>query len=104
MQIRPAGPWAGTPKLQVFRGILPELDKQISMAVTDPKKVNNRKKEKNIPQDLVDCLEYFAAYDPRYVKPRIFDKDRPTIWDRFQEEKQQERRRQRSRMALSFRR
>lgn len=64
MSIRGAGPFAGTPKLQVMRGVLPSLDRQIALAQTKP---NGKRAE--LVEDLLDCLEYLAAFDPRYYRP-----------------------------------
>lgn len=66
----------GTPKLQVMRGVLPELDRQISRACYDDQNPDKRKKMR---QDLLDCLEYLAATNPGYFPPG--PKDVPKDFD-----------------------
>jgi hypothetical protein len=69
MQIRGSGPFSGTPKLQVMRGRSPaELDKQIRMAHYDIKKPGKRAE---LTDDLLDCLEYAAAFNPTYHEPEL---------------------------------
>jgi hypothetical protein len=67
MTIRGAGPEPGTPVVQVFRGVVPELDKQIKYAETgeNGKRVKLKAREEN----LVECLEYAAMFNPRYHTP-----------------------------------
>lgn len=65
MHTREAGPHAGTPVLKVIRGRAPDLVKQIQAARVDPNRPDKRV-EKN--DDLLDCLEYAAAHQPRYVE------------------------------------
>jgi len=73
MDIRGHGPFAGTAKLQIMRGILPELDHQIKRAHIDPKTRKRAKDNKVGAHDLLDALEYAAAFDPGYNPPsRIF--------------------------------
>lgn len=64
LQIRGTGPFAGTPVLQVVRGAIPELDRQISLAqyVTHKRRLDKT-------EDLLDCLEYAAAYNPTFQRP-----------------------------------
>jgi len=64
MVIRGTGPFAGTPILQIQRGLSPELDKQFRDA-----KYRYGKRDKRPAQDLLVCLEYMAAYGPRYRRP-----------------------------------
>jgi hypothetical protein len=65
MDVRETGPFAGTVRLKVFRGILPELERQIHRAHIDPK----TQKRAKIRSDMLDCLEYLAAFDPEYCPP-----------------------------------
>jgi len=69
MQIRGHGPFANTCKLQVFRGVIPELDHQIRRAHYDPKTGKRAGKSKVGPHDLIDCLEYIASFEPNYHAP-----------------------------------
>jgi hypothetical protein len=69
MAVRTDGPFIGTPKLQVMRGRMGELEKQIRRAHTDPKRPDKRYKDKSQPSDLIEDLEYAAAFDPRYYEP-----------------------------------
>jgi len=64
MNLRVTGPFVGTCRLQVFRGILPELDKQIR----DAYHVKPGKRAQ-LEEDLLVCLEYGAASDPEYHPP-----------------------------------
>lgn len=70
MAVRGSGQFAGTPRLQVFRGCLPKLEKQIRNAQIDPDTGKRLTKGMNRDQDLVTCLEYFAGFDPRYAVPK----------------------------------
>ena len=63
----PVSPFSGTPKLQVARGAIPQLDKQISRAQTEGGK--GAKRSDKFPQDLLDALEYGAAFEPGYHPP-----------------------------------
>lgn len=67
MTPRLSGPFAGTPKLKVARGMIPLLDKQIARAHTESKRGQTRSDK--TPQDLLDCLEYGAAFEPGYFAP-----------------------------------
>lgn len=71
LHLREDEPWQGTPVLQIFRGICPDLVKQIKHAITDPKRPNKRAKDtrKYGRQDLITTLEYAAAFNPRYFPP-----------------------------------
>jgi hypothetical protein len=71
MVVRTAGPFAGTPRLRVVRGVSPELDKQIKLAHTDPENPSKRFKHRKQPSDLVECLEYAAAHNPTYHEPEL---------------------------------
>ena len=84
LAIRDSGPFRGTSRLQVMRGKLPPaFDKEIREARTefDPKRSHKRVKAQC---DMLDCLEYFAAYDPHYAVPELVDKQRePTPIEKF---------------------
>jgi hypothetical protein len=67
MQIRGTGRHPNTPTLQVFRDIIPELNNQIKHAQTKQGTLNKRDKQSD--EGLVQCLEYFAAFGPRYYPP-----------------------------------
>ena len=71
--LRGPGPHVGTAGLQVFRGQVPDLDGQIGMAAT--KEGTLDKREKLQDEGLLECLEYVAAFRPRYHPP---PKPRPT--------------------------
>lgn len=70
LTLRPDGPFAGTARLQIFRGAIPALDKQIRQAISDLKHPDKRYKTPLHPCDLLDDLEYLAAFDPRYTLPQ----------------------------------
>ncbi len=67
MRPRVDGPFQGTPILQVFRGKLPLLEKQVNHACYEAKKIDKRMK---LQEDLLVCLEYGAAYNPAYRAPK----------------------------------
>ncbi len=73
MSVRGDGPFAGTPLLQVVRGVCPELDKQIRYACTSSSV--NDKRVMDQPQDLVTALEYAAAFNPGYHEPEPVKED-----------------------------
>lgn len=85
LAIRGFGPYSGTPHLQIFRGILPELDRQIAHAQTGLD--GKRLKDRNHPQDLLDALEYGAAYNPHHAAPepvsRIISRPEVSIYKNF---------------------
>ncbi len=66
MAVRSIEPHEGTCRLQIFRGVLPELEKQIKSAFY----IKPDKRAK-LPEDLLVCLEYVAAFDPKYAKPEV---------------------------------
>lgn len=70
MQIRGHGPFAGTCKLQIFRGVIPDLDHQIKRAHIDPKTSKRATKSKVGHHDLIDDLEYLASFEPGYHPPQ----------------------------------
>lgn len=103
MNIRGTGPFEGTPRLQVFRDVSPELNKQIKRACNDSKNLNKRFKRKHIPSDLLETLEYMAAFDPRYHEPETLkNKKQCTVWDSLNQKKakQKQRRRQKEQNSL----
>ncbi len=64
LSIRGTGPFAGSPTLQVMKGISPQLDKQFRDARYQ------RGKRYQIPaQDILVCVEYMAAFNPKYREP-----------------------------------
>jgi len=90
MSIRETGPFAGTPKLKIFKGTLPDLERQLSTVRTDPKHPNKRKSERT---DLLDCLEYLAAVNPRYVDRISAKKERESyaVWEDYQRRRRSKR-------------
>ena len=92
MAIRGEGPFSGTPKIQVMRGRAPvELDKQIRMAHYDIKKPDKRAE---MIDDLLDCLEYAAAFNPSYHEPEPLVVDRePTPAEMLRDKRRRQRQR-----------
>ena len=85
LSIRGTGPFAGTPKLQVARGCVSELDRQMKRAHMIVDRPDQR--EKKYPEDVLVTLEYGAAFDPRYYAPEPRDAesgDNKTVYERFQ--------------------
>ncbi len=75
LALRPEGdPFAGLPRLQVMRGVVPELDRQIQNATTSETDQDKRMKYRDKPCDFLDTLEYCAAFDPRYYATEPVDK------------------------------
>lgn len=66
LHVRAEGPWEGTVRLQVVRGCCPQLDRQLSRACYDPRRPGKRAR---LPEDVLVCLEYLAAFDPKYHAP-----------------------------------
>lgn len=64
LSIRGTGPFAGSPILRVQRGVSPDLDKQFRDA-----KYKHGKRDKHPAQDILVCVEYMAAFGPRYRTP-----------------------------------
>jgi hypothetical protein len=54
----------------MFRGTMPELENQIRDATPDPKHPEKRFKDLKNPFDLLDALEYGAAFGPYYREPK----------------------------------
>ncbi len=69
LSLRGDGPFAGTPRLQVMRSTVPELDRQFSRAHMSHKHADKRAKLQSQPEDVLVCCEYCAASDPKYHKP-----------------------------------
>lgn len=82
LRVRSSGITVGTPKLQVSRGVLPELDGQIRSAyyVSDSKRAK-------LPEDLLVCLEYFAGFGPYYQPPERVEPEEDPVWTLFQKRK-----------------
>lgn len=91
MQVREIGPFAGTAQLQIYRGRMPELERQISRAQYDNKTGQKRVKFPGA-DELVQCAEYLAASRPGYRVPDPVQKDRE-FRDHILEVQQAERRR-----------
>jgi hypothetical protein len=80
MENRGYGPFIGTPRLRVFRGAIPALDREIYAALTDPKHPGQRQKigtgsSKTIC-DLLDTAEYACGGSLAYRRPEPADKPR----------------------------
>lgn len=69
MRVRECGPFAGTPKLQVFTNICPDLHREIQEAYYDRDRPEKRVKIRYA--DLIDALEYGASIDPGYFAPEL---------------------------------
>lgn len=61
------GPFEGLPILQVAKGAIPLLDQQIRTAQSDPAGIVNR--GNRVARDLLEALEYGAAFEPGYYQP-----------------------------------
>lgn len=88
MVVRGAGPHEGTAQLQIFAGALPELERQIKRAHTDPRRPDKRYKSPNVPEDWVTVAEYLAAHKPCYRRPEAVEEDAApvqTAWGAYQE-------------------
>ena len=77
MDVRGYGPFIGTAKLQVMRGVIPELDQQIKRAHIDPKTGKRASDSKVGAHDILDCLEYGASFEPDYHEPSSVLSGRP---------------------------
>lgn len=73
MRVRDAGPFAGTARLQMLRGQNPTLERQIVRAYYS---APDKRVTKYLTEDLLDCLEYVAAFSPYYRLPERSD---PTV-------------------------
>lgn len=75
MKVRDDGPFAGTPLLQIFRGRIPKLERQIKKAQYEDatKRPDRANKRKKLEQDLLDSLEYGVAFKPYYVTPEAVE-------------------------------
>lgn len=69
MQHRDYGPHAGSCRLQIPRGQLRELEDHIKWAQYDNKTGKKRMKLDKGRDELVQCAEYLAAFDPGYHEP-----------------------------------
>lgn len=97
MDPRVSGPYAGTAKFRVARGMLPELEDQIRHAQMDPKNPDKRLKAawREFQEDLLVCAEYIAAFDPRYFEPASVNVDPGSgMVDQFRAFQQRKRRKQ----------
>ena len=95
MEVRGSGPFEGTCQLRVFRGVLPELDKQIRRAQTDPKNPKKWLKNPKIPQDFLEDLEYAAAANLRYTEPKkVILPKLATVADHWKERQKLKRKRE----------
>ena len=84
MRVRYDGPFKGTAQFRVMRGVLNELERQINLAhygMDNPDKRVELKGE----DDLIDCVEYWAASRPGYHLPETVETPAGhLVWDRFQ--------------------
>jgi hypothetical protein len=95
MEVRGSGPFEGTCRLRVMRGIVPALDKEIRRAATDPKNPKKRFRNPQIACDFLDDLEYAAAGDLGYHAPEITQKidAPPNAYQMFRQSQARQRRR-----------
>jgi hypothetical protein len=92
MSVRQHDPFAGTPRMLLARGCLPELEEQIRHAHMDLRNPNKRAKAAwgKFPEDILACAEYLAAFNPRYFEPSETDsKQGDGMWEEFQRQRQQ---------------
>ena len=95
MEIRGSKPFEGTCRLRIMRGVVPELDKQVRRAQTDPKNPKKWLKNPKIPADFLEDLEYAAAAQLSYVEPeKLTVEKEPTVYDRFIEKQKLRKRRE----------
>lgn len=93
LTLRTTGPFAGLPILQVARGALPALDKQIQRACVEVNKRSGRETRAKDTKDLLDCLEYGAHAGVAYFEPELVTtKPDYAIWENFQTFKRRQRR------------
>jgi len=94
MAVRVDGPFAGTPRLRLPRGELPELESEIRKAEYDAK--GKRRRAPNMPEDLLVCLEYLTGLDPYYrERPPSPEPKRSAVAEAAEEYLESRRRRQR---------
>jgi len=100
MALRRDGPFAGTSRLKVARGMLPELEKQIRHAHMDRRAEEKRAK---LDHDMLEALEYLAGFGPRYHEPpqakETYDDQ---VYRHFQEHRRRQHRRQIARRQSSL--
>jgi hypothetical protein len=92
MSVRQHDPFAGTPKLLVARGCLPHLEEQIRHAHMDFRNPEKRAKAGwgKLPEDILVCAEYLAAFNPRYFEPSETEvKEGDQMWEKFQRQQRQ---------------
>lgn len=86
LRIRGSDPFIGTPKLKVLRGNVPQLEKQLKRAHMDAKNPDKRKK---LPEDILVCLEYLAAFKPYYHQPEpVHQTPGSLVYKRFKEKQE----------------
>ncbi|MHC4866913.1 MAG: hypothetical protein ACYTEX_22775 [Planctomycetota bacterium] len=98
MAKRPDGQWVGLPILQVMRGLCPKLDRQIRLCQSDPKRsAGYPHKRVDQEEDLLVCLEYWAAFSPGHFAPELIDDtispSAPTVRERFEAKRRKRRHR-----------
>jgi len=105
MTIRGSGPGAGSSKLQLFRGTLPDLEKQMRYACMRRDDPTKREKLKSKPEDMVAALEYLSHFDPGYHIPEPLNpkpmKAAPTVLDGWKDQQRYDRMKLRSRISLT---
>ncbi len=65
---RVGGPFDGKPELQIMRGKVPELDREIKLA---QRSKSRPEKRVLLEEDLLVCAEYWLASHPRYHAPPV---------------------------------
>ena len=105
MSLRGTGTLSGTSRLQVMRGVVPKLDDQIHLAHTRTDRPDKRATGKLVEEDLLQTLEYGAAFDPHYYPPEPVEAGSAgerSVADLLEEKRERRRNRIRSRAALAY--
>jgi hypothetical protein len=71
MRVRGGPGVEGTCKVQIMRGVLDKLCKQIRRAQYERKRPEKRK---TLEEDLLVCLEYLAGFQPYYFEPEVSER------------------------------
>jgi hypothetical protein len=76
----------GTTKFRIMKGCLPSMEREFSLyqkVVTNEEAQDRPVKNKN--DHLMNCLEYLAAYNPKYVPPPPVKHEKSAAYEAFQE-------------------
>jgi len=94
MRIRPDGPFQGTARLQIVRGLFPQLEKQIRRARYELDKPDKRAL---LQEDHLVCLEYLAGNGLYYRSPQMRDAEQTSyVLKRLREKRARHRPRDRA--------